>query len=103
MVSPSRDDCSLGADNVKTQAVVELHRVRDICPRIEHEVVVPFINDMNRLGEAEAAAISNIVCTQVEYQGQGVHCRSGGGTECRRSLSFLIGQVKQMGILFLWP
>ena len=53
------------------QKFVEVHRVRDIHLRQEHEVIVPLLDGKNRLGEAKAKDVPNIVRPQVESWGAG--------------------------------
>ena len=68
---PVSDECSLRADNVIPQEIVVVYYVWDICLHQDHEVLVPLIDGMNRLGEAKAAAVLNVLHPQVDYWGLG--------------------------------
>ena len=48
-----------------------VHRVRYLHLRPEHEVVVTLLDSMNFLWEAEATAVPNIICPQVESRKAG--------------------------------
>ena len=51
--------------------VVTVNRFQDISLRQEYEIVVTLLDGTNRLWEAEAVAVLNIICPQVEYRGEG--------------------------------
>ena len=64
MGSSSCGDCSLVSEDVIPQGVVAVHRIQDLCFSQYHEVVVPSLDDRHFLGEAETAAVPNIVRPQ---------------------------------------